>query len=700
MTLRGGDARAAIGIVCRLGEPLSQHENDEMTANIGTALLFISFLAALYSAFAAVLGARLRIPELVVSARNAVVAVAVLVALAALTLMYAFVTHDFSLKYVVAQSTRSQPWPYLFSGFYGGQAGSLLYWSLTLALLSSIAVLIHFRTDRQLIPYVIATLMIIESFFLVVLNFISSPFETVSPVPPDGRGLNPLLQDPGMLVHPPMLLAGYMSVSIPFAFAIAALITGRVDSRWLQATRRWALLAWLFLSLGNLLGAWWAYHVLGWGGYWGWDPVENAAIMPWFAMSAYVHSVLVQERRGMLKVWNMVLIIVAFNLAIFGTFVVRSGILSSVHSFAVSEIGPYFFGFLAVSLIVSLTLLMLRLPQLRDEHNFDSLLSREATFLFNNLLFVSVILVTFLGVIFPLLSEAIQGRKINVGAPFYQQVNGPLLLAVVALMGLGMLVPWRRGAARALLRGLRTTLAVSALITVAAIVFGARSPWTIVSVAACTFAFVVALREFHRMALALMRAQQTMYPAALLAVFRYNRRRYGGYLVHVGVAIMGIAIVGSSFFQTERSVSLRPGQSVQVGQYTVAYQGLTTWREPGKQRTIASMLVRNANQSFEVAPQKVVYENWEDQPISEVVIKTVFPQLDDVYIVMAAFGQDGAASFHIFVNPLVAFLWLGGALLVVGGLISWWPSSTKSPKSAPQTVDARAGRLAPGKVST
>ena len=671
-----------------------------MTANIGTALLFIAFLAALYGAVASVLGARLRVPELVVSARNAVIAVAALVALAALTLMYAFVTHDFSLKYVVAQTTRSQPWPYLFSGFYGGQAGSLLYWSLTLALLSTVVVLVHFRSDRQLIPYVITVLLTIESFILVVLNFISSPFETVFPVPPDGRGLNPLLQDPGMLIHPPMLLAGYMSVSIPFAFGIAALVTGQVNNRWLQATRHWALLAWLFLSLGNLLGAWWAYHVLGWGGYWGWDPVENVAILPWFAMTAYVHSVLVQERRGMLKVWNMVLIIVAFNLAVFGTFVVRSGILASVHSFAVSEIGPYFFGFLAVSLIVSLTLLMLRLPQLRDEHNFDSMLSREATFLFNNLLLVAVICVTFLGVIFPLLSDAIQGRQINVGPPFYQQVNGPLLLALVALMGFGMLVPWRRGAARALLRGLRVTLLGTAVITIAAIVLGARSPWTMLSIAACSFAFIVALREFHRTAIALMRAQQTLYPAAMLAVFRYNRRRYGGYLVHVGIAIMGLAIIGSSFFQAERSVSMRPGQSVAVGQYTVAYQGLTTWNEPGKQRTIASLLVRNANQSFEVAPQKVVYQNWEDQPISEVVIKTVYPQFDDVYIVMAAFGEDGTASFHIFVNPLVAFLWLGGALLVLGGLISWWPSSAKSPQSAPAAAALRARQLAPGTVSS
>lgn len=663
-----------------------------MTANIGTALLFIAFLAALYGAVASVLGARLRIPELVVSARNAVVAVAALVTLTALTLLYAFVTHDFSLKYVVAQTTRSQPWPYLFSGFYGGQAGSLLYWSLTLALLSSAVVLIHFRTDRQLIPYVITVLLVIESFILLVLNFISSPFETVSPVPPDGRGLNPLLQDPGMLVHPPMLLAGYMSVSIPFAFAIAALITGQVDNRWLKATRHWALLSWLFLSLGNLLGAWWAYHVLGWGGYWGWDPVENVAILPWFAMSAYVHSVLVQERRGMLKVWNMVLIIIAFNLAIFGTFVVRSGILASVHSFAVSEIGPYFFGFLAASLIVSLTLLILRLPHLKDEHDFDSLLSREATFLFNNLLLVAVIVVTFLGVIFPLLSEALQGRRINVGPPFYQQVNGPLLLAMVALMGFGMLVPWRRGGARALVRGLRVTLGLTALFTIGAVVLGARSPWTILAVAACAFALVVAVREFHRTALALMRARQALYPAALLAVFRYNRRRYGGYLVHVGVALMGLAIVGSSFFQTERSVSMRPGQSVNVGQYTVAYQGLTSWDEPGRQRTVASLLVRSGDSSFEVKPQKVVYENWEDQPISEVVIKTVFPQLDDVYVVMAAFGEDGAASFHIFVNPLVAFLWLGGAVLVIGGMISWWPETAHAPAAV------RAGRLAPGTV--
>src|SRR4051794_28216685 len=393
-------------------------------ADLGAAALIAALVAALCTVAAGALSGRSGDEQLTRAARNGAFTVTAMLLLAAGTLVTGFLTHDYSLAYVAEHSSRSMPVQYIIASFYSGQQGSLLYWALALGIFAAIAIHATYERLRQMIGYAIAVLMAIEVFFTFVLVFVSSPFQRLLVVPPDGRGLNPLLYDQGMLIHPPMLLLGYASVGVPYAFAMGALLAGRTDADWMRATRRFALFAWTFLGAGNLLGAWWAYHVLGWGGYWGWDPVENSAIMPWLALTAYIHSVMVQQRRGMLKVWNMALIIATFCLAIQGTFIVRSGVISSVHSFAQSTIGPYFFGFLAVVVVVSVTALLARLPLLRDEGRFDGVVSRESGFLLNNVLLVSAAFATYWGTIFPILSEAVRGVKATVGPPFYQQVNG------------------------------------------------------------------------------------------------------------------------------------------------------------------------------------------------------------------------------------------------------------------------------------
>ena len=411
--------------------------------SLGRGALQLAPVLALYAIVVGPLGDRFKRPDWILSARNALYAVTGLLLLASLALVYAFLTKDYSVFYVYQNMRNSQSLLYTWTAFWGGNAGSLLFWATSLGILSAIAVTAHWRTQYRLMPYVISVLMFIALFFLLLLVFVASPFKRLDFIPPDGLGLNPLLRDPGMAIHPPLLLGGYMSMSIPYAFAMAALLTGQLDASWIRATRRWTLTAWGILSMGLIFGSWWAYRVLGWGGYWGWDPVENVALIPWLSASAYVHSVIVTEKRDMFKVWTMVLVILAFALSIFGTFIVRSGVITSVHSFAQSSVGPWFFSFLGLILILSFVALVYRLPQLESRRELDSLVSRESGFLFNNVLFLGIIFTTMVGVLFPMISELFQGIQITVGPPYYNQVNGPVLLMLIALMGIGPLLPWR-----------------------------------------------------------------------------------------------------------------------------------------------------------------------------------------------------------------------------------------------------------------
>src|SRR5919206_105963 len=444
---------------------------------------------AAYAVVSSLIGVRAGVRELVASGQNAAYGVTALITAASLTLLAALAMHDFSLRYVWDHSSRAMPMDLILAAFYSGQQGSLLYWAWTLSIFSAIVLWQQRRPGphRVFMPYVVAVLMTVLAFMCLLLGFVATPFETLPRTPPDGVGLNPLLYDEGMRIHPPMLLAGLMSWTVPFAFAIAALATGRLGNEWVALSRRYGMVAWVILGLGNVLGAWWAYHVLGWGGYWGWDPVENVALMPWLVGTAFIHSIQMQERRGMLKAWNVMLIMITFFLSIFGTFVVRSGILASVHAFALSAIGPYFLTFLGLAILGSLALYFWRLPQLRSDGQLDGLLSRESSFLINNLLFLGITFAIFWGTIYPLVAEAIADQKVSVGPPYFKQVAGPLLGAMLLLMGIGPLMPWRRASRD----HLRDTFLVPVIATVVGLlvlfVLGVRDRFAILGFGLCLF---------------------------------------------------------------------------------------------------------------------------------------------------------------------------------------------------------------------
>ncbi len=649
-------------------------------ADVGQGGVVLALALAAYGLAATLAGLRWRVPQLLASARNANVGVAALLTLASLTLLYALVSSDFSLRYVWEVSSRAAPLNVRLSSFWGGQPGSLLFWSWGLALLSAIVVWRSYRSDPDLAPYVNLTLAGLQLFFLFLLALVSSPFQRL-PVPAaDGRGLNPLLWDDGMRLHPPLLLWGYMSFSIPFALAVAALLTGRLDRAWLGTARRWMLLAWGVQGAGLLAGAWWAYHVLGWGGYWGWDPVENAALLPWLTATAFLHSIQVQERRGMLKVWNLALVIATFALAIFGTFLVRSGVIASVHSFALSAVGPYFFGLLGVVLIATLGLFFFRLPRLRGEAEIDTFASREAGFLLNNFLLAAVAAATFWGTIFPLVSETLRGVRVAVGPPFYQQVNGPLLLALLVLMGVGPLLAWRRTSPGSLWRSLRVPLAGWAATSLLLVGLGLRDGLAVLAFGATAFVVGTIVLEFVRGTRSRRRNTREGWLVALLTLVARDRRRYGGYLVHLAMVFMAVAIIGSSFFRLESAATLQRGESLAVGRYTLTYRGLFERQEPGVQTVLARVDVREGSRDAgQVAPERRIHEGWETQPTTGVAIRTTWPWLEDLYVLLVGWQPDGSATIRVFVNPLVSLIWVGAAIFLFGTLIAAWPATRPRP---------------------
>ena len=645
-------------------------------AELGSGVLIVALLLALYGFAVALIGARRNIPELVESSIRATWGVAALVVVASGALLYAFVTHDFSLDYVAGRSSTDMPFELVLSAFWGGQEGSLLYWATISTVLAAIAITIHRRRDRALIPYVVATSFAINIFFLVMLTMITSPFTVRANPPDEGMGLNPLLRDPGMIIHPPLLLGGFAAFAVPFAFAIAALVTGRLGEDWIRAIRHWALIAWGVLGLGLLIGAWWAYHVLGWGGYWGWDPVENVALLPWLTATAFIHSVIVQERRGMLKIWNMSLIVASFLLAIFATFVVRSGVLSSVHSFAESDIGPWFLSFLAVSAIGSVGLLIYRIPGLQSERHLESVVSREGGFLFNNLLFTAIAFTTFWGTVFPIVSELFRDTKLMVGPPFYDQVNGPILLALLLLMGIGPLLAWRRSSPNLLYRNLLYP-AVAGIASFVILYLMTGNLLATVAFGATIFAVGTIALEYIRGAMARRRSTGEMFPVAVGMLVRKNSRRYGGYIVHLAVAIMALGVIGSHFFQTERQFVMESGDTAEIGNYSVTFQGLEE-RQTADASVIAAVVdvARNGEHRGTVEAYRFFYRNFEDQPTAEMGVMTI--GIDDVYVVLDRWEEGGAVGLRVFINPMVSWIWIGGGVFVLGMLTLFWPDPRPS----------------------
>jgi cytochrome c-type biogenesis protein CcmF len=583
--------------------------------------------------------------------RRAFYAAATMIVLAGAVLEWALLSHDFSLAYVTEHTDVSTPTALVAAGFYGGQEGSLLYWALVLGLLGSASLVASAPLGLRLAAYATGVMAAILSFLLVVLVLVASPFDLLSVTPPDGLGLNPVLRDGGMLIHPPVVLAGFASFAIPFSFAAAALLAGRPDSAWISHTRRFALMAWSLQTAGLVLGMWWAYHVLGWGGYWGWDPVENVALMPWLATTAYLHSSQVQEKRGSLRAWNFGLVILAFLLVVFGTFIVRSGVVPSVHTFAISAIGPWFLAFLFVCIVFSVVLLAARASRLGSRSEPTALVSREGAFALQNLLLIGVVGVVIWGTVLPLVSGML-GQTRVVGVSYYERAAGPLLVVILALMAAGPLLPWGRafskqGRLGPYARALLWPGAAAVVALVALAVAGERS---IPALVVLPLVAAVAATCFTQLA-RLGRGW---------ALLRRRRRRYGAYLAHLGLAILVTGIAASHFWQQEKDVTLVPGQQVTVAGYTLTYVGAVERQLVDHTELVGAM--RFGATTLE--PARATYAGLGGQSLTHVAINTT--PLADVYVVLAGANSDGSASFRIFVNPLVDWIWAGAAIIILG----------------------------------
>ncbi|MDQ3878529.1 MAG: heme lyase CcmF/NrfE family subunit [Actinomycetota bacterium] len=594
---------------------------------------------------------------------RAITVTAGFVIVAAVAMMTAFFAHDFSLAYVAQHSSRSLSRLYMFSALWSGMEGSLLFWALLLTVFSSIALRQAIRKNPRLVPWAGAVLGGVATFFLALLVIPANPFVRLASVPADGQGLNTFLQSPGMLIHPPLLYTGFVGFSIPFAFAMAALFTGKLDEAWFTTTRRWTLFAWSALSIGIVLGGAWAYTELGWGGYWAWDPVENASFIPWLTATAFLHSVVIQEKRRMLKVWNVALILLTYVLSIFGTFLTRSGILSSIHTFSEGPIGKWFLPFIGVMLVGGLVVVAWRAEALRSENRFDSLLSRESAFLLNNVLFVAAAFTILWGTIYPIVAEAITGTRFSVGPPFFDSVFLPIGLAIVLMTGIGPLISWRRMSKGAFARIVRYPLIAGAITIACLAAFGVRSLGALLAFSLCAFTAVAIAGEFLRGSRIYRNRHGLSWGPALGRTLMRNRRRYGGYVVHLGVLLIVIGIAGQAF-KTERQAVMQTGDSMRVGNYVLTYEGRTQSETAEKQVNAATLdVTRGGKRITTLTPQRN-FHFAQQQPQSEVAIRTT--PLEDLYVVVTSFDTNGAAAVRAFVNPLTWWIWVGAFVMLLG----------------------------------
>jgi cytochrome c-type biogenesis protein CcmF len=650
---------------------------------LGPVALWLGLGLAIYGTVVGHIGGRRRDPRMADAAVGAVFGCSACVLLAYALLTAAFVTDQFQFSFVATNASRAMPVWYKAAAVWGGMAGSMLLWALILAGYSTAAMLATRRRLPRLTPHAAAVLLTIMAFFLIVMVFASKPFERLDFLPVDGQGLNPLLQNHWMAAHPPSLYLGYVGWSVPFAFAMAALITGRLGSEWIVAMRKWTLVPFMFLTIGNLMGSHWAYIELGWGGYWGWDPVENSAIMPWFAGTAFLHSIMIQEKRGMLRMWNMALIVLTFSLTILGTFVTRSGIIESVHAFASTNVGVVFLSFLAIVIATSVGLIWWRSDLLTTENRLESFVSRESAFLFNNLLLLGIAFAIWWGTFFPILSEAFTGQRISVGPPFFNQVNGPLSIALLLTLGIGPVIAWRRASRHNLERNFRLPLIVLLAAGVVAVALGLRAWYAVSVVAFSAFVAATVVQEMWRGTRARMRSKGTGAAAALVGLVSRNRRRYGGYIVHIGVLFVFAGIAGS-MFQVEQKARLSPGDEVAIGRYRVEYRGGDIEQGPNYTATVANLTVtEEGGTPYRVRPERRFYPSGQEQTTSEVAIWSRL--FEDFYAIMETFDPaTGQSDITLIVNPLLLWIWIGGGVMVFGTLIALTtprPATTRRPAS-------------------
>jgi cytochrome c-type biogenesis protein CcmF len=692
-------------------------------STVGTAVLCAVLVLAGYAFAVSVASGRGR-SHLIPAARGAVYATTSLVMVSVCLLGYAFQAHDFRIRYVARYSDRSMPWWYLVTALWGGQDGSLMWWCFLVSVWTFLVTRWLKVRYVELTPYVLATLSSIIGFFAMLMLFAANPFST-SPasVPLDGEGLNPLLQNYWMMIHPPTLYMGFVGWSVPFAFCIAALITGRLGDEWILAARKWSLAAWTFLAFGNLLGGLWSYEELGWGGYWAWDPVENAAFMPLLVGTAYLHSVMIQERRGMLKVWNVFLMCLTFIMTIFGTFLTRSGLIASVHSFARSDIGIYFAWYLAFLVVVCLGLIMYRLPLLRGVHKIDSMISREFAFLLQNWVLLGMMMFVLIATTFPLLSEWIRGETVTVGPGFYNKWMVPLGLTLMLLTGVGPLISWRKATGKNLLRAFAKPTAAALCVLMLQLVFGAKLGFAAyvqseaiydtttgrvlaviygaspgISLAMCTFVTGTIVQEFWRGTRVRMKNAKEPVLTALVELVARAKRRYGGYIVHLGLVSMYLGFTGAAY-DIEKEAALRPGQAMEVGHYSVRFDKSRMEVDPNKRMVFTDMTILSGGEEVgHVAPAKFIYRTHPEMPTTEVAIRSTLR--DDVYVIMSSVNPETKlGTFRVIVRPLVAWIWIGGLMLLAGAFVAIAPSVKELLESVQKPLGARGSASRPAFAS-
>jgi cytochrome c-type biogenesis protein CcmF len=638
-----------------------------MLVELGRNCLLLAVPFAAFAMVASAFGSLRDRPEWVKSGERASYAVFALLCLSMIGCEYALLTDRFDLSFVAMNSSREQPWPFKMA-LWGGQAGSLLLWAWMLAGFGAIAVFNCRNRNRTLVPWVVVSLMGNVMFFLVMLNWFSNPFEPADRLLSNGRGMNPLLQHPVMLIHPPILYTGFVGFAVPFSFAFAALVTGELGTNWFRTTRRWTLLAWFFLGTGLMLGGRWAYEVLGWGGYWAWDPVENSSLMPWLVGTAYVHSVMIQEKRGMLKIWNLALIGLTYTLCLFGTFLTRSGIVESVHAFADSEVGEAFAAYVIVVAVVFTAALIYRVPELRSPTKLDSIASREASFLMNNYVFLGLLAIVFWGTMYPVFTQLFIDEKHTFGPPFFQAYAGPLAIFLLILTGVGPLIAWRRATLTNLRKSFLWPVAFAVSVGAVLPFFGWTTfyPWSFLTL--CAFVTGTIFEEYYRAIRVRMKHGENAFQA-FAELVRRNQRRYAGYIVHLAVVIMFIGFAGAAF-DIEETKLMRPGERWTLDGYTLEYRGVQPVNHPhfaGAKARIA--LYRGDTPITMLEPEKRMYFQQQQA--------TTFPAISsgmrkDVYVNLNGLQPDQSVALKVYINPLVNWVWIGGLVFVIGNTLLLW----------------------------
>ncbi len=645
--------------------------------NLGYLAVLLAFVLSAYAVVAALAGKLRHNPFLELSAQRAVLAAWLMTTAASAILLHAILTDNFSFNYVASRSNADLDLLYKIAAWWGGQEGSLLFWSWIAATYSFIAVYTGRIRHRNLISYVVVVMAATQAFFLGLVAFEANPFQVIMSGPqitavPDGQGLNPLLQHPMMAIHPPMLYLGYVGFTVPFAFALASLITRQPGERWIHTTRVWTMVTWLFQSIGILLGARWAYVVLGWGGYWGWDPVENASLLPWITGTAFLHSVMMQEKKGMMKVWNIILISATFFLCIFGTMMTRGGLVSSVHAFAQSEIGTYFVWYLVIGIAITAYLIASRRQYLRSEAELESVVSRESSFLFNNVILLASCFAVLWGTLFPVISEYFTGNKVTVGAPFFNKVNVPIALFLLFLTGVGPLFAWRRTSLESLRRNFQWPALAAIACGTVLVATGMRHFYATVCFSLCAFVTLTVLMEFYRGGRVIQRKLGMALPSALVELTWRNTRRYGGYLVHLAIVLMFVGFAGAAFNIVHQQ-ELAVGDSVEVGGYEFKLQNISEMDSPNYFRAVAAIDVTKDGEFLETMVPERRFYHASSQPTSRVDVRNRLRE--DVYVVYAGQSNDGANPIvQIYINPLVNWIWIGAFLLVLGTLVALIPS--------------------------